>query len=387
LARLGSIDGSYATIDLKDASDMISNDLVIEVFGKVAPTFLQLIQDCRSTRAKLPDGTILPLRKFASMGSALCFPIEAMVFFTIVMYTLVKISGKVPSRRLLTKLSRDVAVYGDDIIIPSSTATRVMEDLESYGLRVNHDKSFHTGLFRESCGGDYYNGVDITPTYVTHWDDTGTLSNSSQRVTYVALANTFYMKGQWHASQYLRDRYEELFGPLPLSQHPIGCLHWASLVRSSNLEYDQRLHSWRVRGLKPKARRSQDSPSTISGHLLLVFQPRHRSESLREYGRYSDVVERPLGCSGVRYSQLGQSPSSPGFTGPGAGIESYHDSGHYGVRAWVGQFRNGFVPGRPTHGLYQHLTTAVSTDVDTSVRPHVLSLKRGMAASPAGLTW
>jgi hypothetical protein len=65
LARLGSIDGSYATIDLKDASDMISNDLVIEVFGKVAPTFLQLIQDCRSTRAKLPDGKAFTLMIFS----------------------------------------------------------------------------------------------------------------------------------------------------------------------------------------------------------------------------------------------------------------------------------------------------------------------------------
>jgi hypothetical protein len=37
--------------------------------------------------------------------------------------------------------------------------------LESAGFVVNLTKSYSAGPFRESCGGDYWNGYDITPFY------------------------------------------------------------------------------------------------------------------------------------------------------------------------------------------------------------------------------
>lgn len=143
LAYLGSLDGSLATIDMKDASDLVSWPLIQAICD---PEWLVALTATRSAFVTLPDGTIRELKKFAPMGSALCFPIEAMLFYSIA--------------RVVT---RDVWVYGDDIIVPAEVATQVMSLLESYGLVCNRDKSLTTGFFRESCGGDFFRGHNITP--------------------------------------------------------------------------------------------------------------------------------------------------------------------------------------------------------------------------------
>lgn len=140
LAQQGSIDQSWATIDLKDASDLVSNELI----QKLAPDEWREPLAATRSSSTVIDHETLKLKKFAPMGSALCFPIEAMLFYAI-------------SRTICD----EVYVYGDDIIVPNAFALDVMSALESYGLKVNHDKSLHTGLFRESCGGEYYNGESI----------------------------------------------------------------------------------------------------------------------------------------------------------------------------------------------------------------------------------
>jgi len=269
LAHEGSIDGRYATIDLSDASDMVSLGLVRSTFKGCAPTFLELIEGCRSRTASLPDGSSIELKKFASMGSALCFPIESMIFFTIVLYACVKASGRRPSRRLLREIAATVAVYGDDIIVERQMAPVVMEQLEVFGLRVNRDKSFHTGLFRESCGGDYYNGVDVTPAYVRQWDETGTNVQSSLLIDYVSLSNTFYMKGLWHAAQYIRDIVDD--DQIPKSRYPIGVLHWTSFLSSDSLRWDRNLQRLRVRGRGVKSSTTHDPISTMSAGITAAF--------------------------------------------------------------------------------------------------------------------
>nr|UJQ84953.1 MAG: hypothetical protein 3 [Leviviridae sp.] len=470
LARAGSLDGSLATIDLKDASDLVSNDLVKEIFRGPCPTFLNLIQDCRSTKAQLPDGSLLPLNKFASMGSALCFPVEAMVFFTIIMYALVKHSGRVPSRRLLKALAADVAVYGDDIIVPSSMAPDVVVALEAFGLRVNHDKSFLTGLFRESCGGDYYNGVDVTPAYVRHWDDSGTLSEDSHLVAYVSLSNTLYVKGLWHASQSIRDFVDSTREPgfprngrsgqaagamglerrssklerrrrvrtLPLSQHPIGVLHYASYIRSTNLRWDGRACGYRVKGLSIKSTRIDDCPSNLDGFLHLAFSSRYFRERIHEY---KNPVRRETATKGTirgsNQSHLGDARLWSSHTGDSA-EELYLDVAGVSIRvpgttssSWpLSSARNALEGSNHMDNLgscggssqrstllqrrvfdrqdenhdgrsyaelvesdlvkfdrLEHLKPVSKISLYTSDRPHALCLKRGWTASQAGLTW
>jgi len=143
LAKLASEFQCYATLDLKDASDRVRWDLVKILFPF---EWVRAFDACRTEYVELPDGTEFgPLAKFAPMGSALCFPVEALVFWAI----------------LKGNLHTDVYVYGDDIIVPMAHVDRAIELLESIDLKVNVEKSCYRTPFRESCGGDYYDGHDV----------------------------------------------------------------------------------------------------------------------------------------------------------------------------------------------------------------------------------
>lgn len=157
LAFLGSLNGEYATIDLSAASDSVSWSLVRRVFSNTA--LREILWCTRSHLCTLPTGQTIPSGKFAPMGSALCFPIECIIFAAIVESTL----------RNLGEDSRysQYRVFGDDIIVETDFCLPVIEQLEFYGFRVNMEKSFFRSdiphFFRESCGGDYLDGYDITP--------------------------------------------------------------------------------------------------------------------------------------------------------------------------------------------------------------------------------
>lgn len=165
LARIGSITGGLATIDLSDASDRVHYGLLKSVF-KWSPSFLEFLDLSRSRAVQTPSGVHL-LNKFASMGSALTFPVETMFFLAIVVYTMCESVGDF-SRSSVRKYLMDerIGVYGDDIVVPVSVVPMLMAHLEECGLAVNNSKSFSTGGFRESCGGDYWRGYNITPVYV-----------------------------------------------------------------------------------------------------------------------------------------------------------------------------------------------------------------------------
>lgn len=161
MAQIGSEDGSLATLDLSEASDRVGNWIVEELFSDF-PWFLEAIQATRSTHVQLIGGQVISIGKFASMGSALTFPIEAIVFTTIVLEAVLRASNKTVSRRNLHALSDTVRVYGDDIIVPTHSTEIVIESLEAFGLKVNQHKSFWNGEFRESCGKEYWKGQDVS---------------------------------------------------------------------------------------------------------------------------------------------------------------------------------------------------------------------------------
>jgi len=180
LARQGSISGEWATLDLSEASDRVSLDLIRAVFPL---DWVTCLEASRSDHTELPDGRIVKLKKFAPMGSSCCFPVEALVFWASCVATLQRqnfkweitnsiksdavndrnINACFPFTGSRTGEKHDVYVYGDDIIIRPANAEKIMFDLESIGLKVNRPKSYVSGPFRESCGGDYHNGYDVTP--------------------------------------------------------------------------------------------------------------------------------------------------------------------------------------------------------------------------------
>jgi hypothetical protein len=149
---------SYGTLDLSEASDRVPLAVVERMFARF-PLLRDAVLASRSTTAELPDGTLVPLRKFASMGSALCFPIETLVFATCVL--MAGDRAGLPVHRKFRDL-RPFRVYGDDIVVPLDIVPSTISVLESFGFKVNSNKSFWTGMFRESCGADWYAGYDVS---------------------------------------------------------------------------------------------------------------------------------------------------------------------------------------------------------------------------------
>lgn len=271
LACEGSLNGLLATLDLSEASDRVSNQLV-RCLVQHFPSLREGIDATRSRKADVPGHGVKRLAKFASMGSALCFPIEAMVFLTIVAIGVNRQLNTQFTKSGISRILRGVRVYGDDIIVPVEHAESVILALEDFGLRVNKDKSFWTGKFRESCGGDYYAGTDVSVVKCRRLIPTRR-KQAPELVSLVSLRNNLYKRGLWQTAFYL----DTLIAPL-LRDYPYVCETSPVLGRHSFLGYEtQRVrastHQPQVRGYVVKAR-IPDSPMSGEASLLKWFLKR-----------------------------------------------------------------------------------------------------------------
>jgi len=136
-----------ATIDLKDASDRVRLKLCRLLFPK---EFYSLVTRYRSRRIEIDSDIVRPTC-FASMGSALCFPIETLVFWAIARAAMHPTSCRKPLR-----------VFGDDIVCPKEDAMYIVKMLESCGLKVNVAKTCIDTPIRESCGAFTYACSDVS---------------------------------------------------------------------------------------------------------------------------------------------------------------------------------------------------------------------------------
>jgi hypothetical protein len=208
----GSQFGNLATLDLSEASDRVSN-LHVRTLMSRFPVLDEAIQATRSRKADVPGHGVIHLSKFASMGSALCFDMEAAVFLTVIFCGIEKSLGHRLTLKEIYSFQGQVRVYGDDIIVPVRFAQSVVETLEAFGFKVNLRKSFWNGKFRESCGKEYYNGHDVSITRVRRM-----LPKQRQHVneveSTVSLRNQFYMAGLWNAVRFLDEVLERII-PFP----------------------------------------------------------------------------------------------------------------------------------------------------------------------------
>ena len=161
LARLGSIDGRFGTIDLSSASDSMSNALVSEFFPPSVVGWLNLT---RSPVTTLPGGRVVELHMVSSMGNAFTFPLQT-IFFLSLVYGAYRVYG-IPFHQPNMHSLGNFAVNGDDIIVDSRAYGLVCKLLGLCGFSVNVEKSYNETSFRESCGRDYYSGYDVRGVYI-----------------------------------------------------------------------------------------------------------------------------------------------------------------------------------------------------------------------------
>lgn len=223
LVRKSSLDRSLATADLSSASDRLTCWVIERVFRKV-PAFLHSFHASRTRSLSTPHGTLM-LKKFATQGTALTFPIQTIVFL-ICGLTAAGWDGR---SETLGRYKGKVRVYGDDIIIPTRGYDDLHLILEYLGLKMNLDKSFHKGYFRESCGLDCYRGDDVTPTKPQVFVGADPVSVKSL----VDTSNNLWKKGAWCLSEWFRTRATNS-SKLPLRLNVVsitnGAPGWASFV-------------------------------------------------------------------------------------------------------------------------------------------------------------
>ena len=148
LAKKYSSSRTHVTADLKNGSENIRADHLNRVlprwfYVQIKKTFARTIN---YNGKKYATSSCLP------MGNGATFPVETLYF-----YCLIKAIGN------LLGVKGVYSVYGDDLIYPSRIHSYVINVFGDLGIGINGDKTFVNAYFRESCGGDYYRGVDVRP--------------------------------------------------------------------------------------------------------------------------------------------------------------------------------------------------------------------------------
>jgi hypothetical protein len=292
MARHGSIYEDLATIDLSEASDRVTYLQAASVFSCV-PDIWEALDATRSPEVRVLD-RVYPIYKFASMGSAVCFPVEASVFIVGIYMAIKRHHRKTdPSFDLTPNFIRSmegkVRVYGDDIVVPVEYLSAISDVFSALGWKINQNKSFGTGKFRESCGGDYWNGHNVTPVRVRYPIPTDR-RQISETESYVSLRNQLYNAGFWSTVC----RIDERIGTLLGGTFPIADETTSGLVRVSasfsgrcrGIDEYQRacVRAWHVSPVIPK-----NAASELGSLLKCLIAPGKDDEHLHHSGRPVDA--------------------------------------------------------------------------------------------------
>jgi len=294
LALRGSMSGDFATLDLSEASDRVSLRLVSRLLRPYLPLHAAVMA-CRSQNADVPGFGVTHLAKFASMGSALCFPFEAMVFLTIVFIGIERERKRPLSASEIQLLRSGVRVFGDDIIVPTRYAQAVVASLETYGLKVNAAKSFWTGKFRESCGGEYYDGFDVKSVKLTQMLPYNR-RNAGELIALVSHRNQLYKAGLWSTAQYL-DNFIGKISPFPVVSEDSPALGRVTFFAQVDEErWDSKLQRWLVKALvvvsKIPINVASDRGSLLKFFLKRGDEPVYLKDHLERSGRPRSVDTR-----------------------------------------------------------------------------------------------
>ena len=208
LALRSSVDLMDATIDMSEASDRVSRELVSWLFQDnqmfhdvLMALSTRWIKPPKELNTEFPN--LIRTNKYAPMGSALCFPIMTLVHYALVL-SIIEHGTYSNMQDLFSR----VYVYGDDIVIPSETADDVFHWLPFFGMKLNKTKSFVKSHFRESCGVHALNGADVTPVYIkyTPYHNNGAAVAAAYAIEEQLLTKGFYSTAEFQR-EIIREQY------------------------------------------------------------------------------------------------------------------------------------------------------------------------------------
>jgi len=219
IARESSVTREFATLDLSNASDTVSLELVKLL---LPPAWFEELSSLRSPFTQV-DGVWVKLEKFSSMGNGFTFELETLIFAALVSASLARCGRS-------NIIGHDFFVFGDDIIIPDDMSRAITAILNYCGFSLNEDKSFSGPVpFRESCGGDFFEGFDVRPFFLKElvddpWQlfpDINGIRRSLLRLTAFGVRFPHNVYEKWLAL--LPSPLNRLFGPEDLGDI---VLHW-----------------------------------------------------------------------------------------------------------------------------------------------------------------
>lgn len=298
LARSASHHETHSTIDLSSASDRISCWVIERLFRK-RPELLTCMYSVRTRWVvqglDRESPSAYQLKKFSTMGSALTFPVQTYLFATLVIGTILAKREMALTQRNVRSVSREVQVFGDDLIVPIDCHDSVVDVLTHFRLKVNSAKTFSTGKFRESCGIDAYDGQDVTKVSIMSLP---LVSKPASVLSCVDSHNNLLRAGWYGTAAFLRKTVDRLKNYNFRWVDPeSGALGWHSYFGERNTHLASRwnpyLHRSEVRATVPKgtdSRTAVDSNSMILQYFTECHVP--PTSQVERLGRIS--LRRPL---------------------------------------------------------------------------------------------
>jgi hypothetical protein len=278
--------GVFGTVDLSAASDRLTCWVVERVF-KSNPAFLDALFASRTrtltNACSAGEMFTLTLKKFAPMGSGVTFPVQTVCYAMFCIAVLLYERGLKPTEAMINLCARDIRVFGDDIIMPSSAVPTLANLLTYLWLKVNASKTHYRGRFRESCGVDGFNGVDVTPLYLS------SLSLRSAAIdleSWVDVSNNAYSKGLWCLSDTMVKLIPSAVrARLPVSHKALGCLTlrtYQPTTLNGKVRISKHLHRPEVLGLSFEVKldkRRRESHASLLQYFLEKPRPDTNWES------------------------------------------------------------------------------------------------------------
>lgn len=270
LCSRGSLDGTLATVDLSAASDRVTCHAVGQLF-RSNPKLLKCLRAFRTPCVEQTLTSKAPkrirLRKFSTMGNACTFPVESLLFFCIAMAATLVSRGRKLCMREIESLVGEVAVFGDDVVIPVDSRELFVEALEILDFKVNVGKSFWNGNFRESCGVDSFRGVTVTPAYWKTFYDGGPESLDSVVQTH----NNFYQKFLLRTCAYLSSTLPRQIANVDQRSGVFGLKSRLPVANNALRErYNDHLQRYEIRALTMISSRPR-SPTNDDTAFLQLF--------------------------------------------------------------------------------------------------------------------
>lgn len=309
LALAASVDKSLATVDLSAASDRVSCWLV-ERLMRSNHSLLAALIACRTRYLicnidkKAPR--VYKLKKFASMGSALTFPIQSIVFYILCISAgiLTETEGvETVWTSDISRLGRQVRVYGDDLIVPVSWMPALEKLFELLYLKINRSKTFSKGNFRESCGTDAFNGVNVSPGQVLQ---VFSESNLSTLQGVVDSCNNLFVKGFIRTSNRLlspiRAELRKLIPYVGIGSESFGIQTSSGFHTTARKRWNKDLHIWQYQTFAFVAKRIDTCRHEGFANLLQFFTEDPTNSDLDRWE--SGVSARPTTVIGRRWVEV-----------------------------------------------------------------------------------